>query len=138
MSSSPFESLIGGHIPYGSIFFYSLLAAIVMISGLFAGIYLVGGLLFKGKGNVLAAWNVAVASSVPYVAGMLGSMVLSYLSLILGLVVYWFGSMISILCVYDGIKEAMALDDNRSAFAVPLAYLVMMFLIYVLVRILIV
>jgi hypothetical protein len=138
---SAMSGFMGGYIGsipasfYVKVFFAVLLSAIFFIGALSGVIYLMGGLVFKGKINFFSAWNLSTAAAVPYAGTALVGTLLSYLSSGLGMIVMFAGSLISLFSVYSGTKEAMDTSDDKTLYTVVLAYLASFLVLYIFIRI---
>lgn len=123
-------------VPYGQVFMYYLLTFIFITGSLFGGVYLVGRFVFKGDVRPMPALSIVVCAGVPFTVAMLLGLILGFISPSLGLAVLFLGGLMSVLCIYSGSKEGMGISDNKTAYTVPLAFIVMLLFVYVVLRIL--
>lgn len=124
-------------IPYGTIFGYSILLEIAVIGGLFLGMWLVGKYLFKSDGKPAEYFNVAVVSQVPLICAIAAGLIISYISLPLGLLVMKLGGLLSVVCAFLGFRQVMGQEEDRTVLALPLAFLVMYLVIFIVYKIII-
>lgn len=129
-------SSIRGEIPWGQIFAYSLISTLAVMLGQYLGMFLIGKLMFKSESASTPYLNVAVASSVPTTAAMIIAIILAYIYTPLGLLVLYLGMMVSLVCVYFGTKQIVNGDDDKLVYALPLIYLIMYIVLYLVTRIL--
>lgn len=111
-------------LPWGKIFAYSLFGMIVFIGALFTGLLTVGKLMFKSTSLPHQYFNVAVASTIPTITALAGAVLLSYIYVPIGLLVFDLGTLLSIVCVYMGLKEISFGDDDRMSYGLVLTFLV--------------
>lgn len=111
-------------LPWGKIFAYSLFGMIVFIGALFTGLLTVGKLMFKSTALPHQYFNVAVASTIPTITALAAAVLLSYIYAPIGLLVFDLGTLLSIICVYMGLKEISYGDDDRLVYGLVLAFLV--------------
>lgn len=125
----------GGFNEYGSVFMCSLLIAITFTGGLFLGLFLIGKYLFKGNGTGKEFLNAAVVGQIPFAISLVAGIILAYISPYLLLLLINIGVMISFLCNYAGLQQVTGMDENRTAFALVLAYIVMFLVIFLVAAI---
>ncbi|HZJ85021.1 MAG TPA: zinc ribbon domain-containing protein [Syntrophomonadaceae bacterium] len=132
-----YNSFYGMGAEYGPIFGYSLLLFLIALGGLFLGVLLAGKYIFKGNRDPYVAWNVAMVSTIPYVASLLLAVILSYLSLYLSLALILIGVILAILSLFRGINAGMGINFDNSAFATPIAIFAMNLILLIAIKIII-
>jgi|GEM_PF-6638393 hypothetical protein len=124
-------------LPWGKIFAYSLFGMIVFIGALFTGLLTVGKLMFKSTALSHQYFNVAVASTIPTITALAGAILLSYIYAPIGLLVFDLGTLISIICVYMGLKEISYGDDDRLTYGMVLVFLIYYIILFIFGKIIV-
>lgn len=128
MFSNGYGSVPSG-VPYGSIFGHTVLIMAVLIAGLFLGMWLIGK-LFKSEATPVECFNVAVSSQVPMVCALFIGMILSYISIQLCMLVINLGGVLLTVCAYVGYQKVLRLEEDKTVYALPLAFFVMYVCLY--------
>lgn len=108
-----YKSLV--KMPYGKIFFQNCAIFIIGVAAIFAIIYL-GIVISKKKAEVFPIYKTALIVSVPVLYFELFSLLVSYASLQLGLVLIIIGWLISAGCLTVVTKEVLFVDENYSLY----------------------
>ena len=126
---------ISSLIPYGKIFFYTLLFFLISIAILFIANHLIGKYIFKLSCNPMNIFTIAVCSSIPFILGFLALIILSYFSATIGFIGIFIGIVISLLCLFMGMTSELVLSEDKMAFIIPISYLLMFLADYGLLKI---
>lgn len=116
--------------PWGNVFTYGLVSSLVAMLGIFLGAWLVCQFMLKGEKQAVPCWNIAVASQVPVAAALLVAIIVSIVYTPFGVAIQYLGSIMSILCVYLGLKTLNHAEDESMIFALPVVYLVMWLILF--------
>ncbi|MDD3894533.1 MAG: YIP1 family protein [Syntrophomonadaceae bacterium] len=119
----------------GKIFLYMALLVLICMGGLSLGLWLAGKYLFKGKGEYEDFLAIAVVGQIPMLGAIIAGSILSYIWAFLGILVILIGSIITPVVNYAGLHQTSGLDENRSVFAVALAYVVMYIVLAIVFKI---
>lgn len=117
-------------LPWGKIFAYSLFGMIVIISALFLGMLAVGKLMLKSSAPASQYVNVAIASTIPTVAALAIAILFSYIYLPIGVLVFDLGTIVTIICVYMGLKEISFGEDDFLVWGMALVFVVYYLVLY--------
>ena len=139
LSKMPFiGGLMGGlKLPYFKMFLGSTFTLLVAGAALFGALYLIGKSLFKAEVKPLNVLKIVVASFVPYLAAVLVQILLSYISVAIALVPMMFGILVSIISLYEGVKQEFKLTTDKTIILIAISYLIMIIAIYIISTILI-
>lgn len=129
------ESNFSPEIPYGLVFGHSLLLILAVIGGLFLGMWLTGKYIFKASGEVHQYFNVAAASRVPFITALIAGLILSYISIYLGMMAVIMGAIVSLVCVYTGLQEITGIDEDRLVYGLCLSYVSMYLFVFIILKI---
>lgn len=121
----------------GQVFLYMALLGLVCMGGLSLGLWLTGKYLFKGRGEYVDFLTIAIVGQIPMMGALLAGSILSYITAYLGMLMIVIGSIITPITNYAGLHQISGLDENRSAFAVALAYVVMYIVLAIVLKIVI-
>ena len=116
----------------GQVFFYSMIYGLIMIGGMFLGLFLLGK-AFGGGGEAGEYLIVATASQVPLLAALVAGVILLNITYYLFSAVIFIGAMISIICIFCGLNQASGLNENKSAMVTSLSYIVMLLVLFFVV-----
>ncbi|HWP95765.1 MAG TPA: zinc ribbon domain-containing protein [Syntrophomonadaceae bacterium] len=122
--------------PWGKVFAYSLVGIIMIMLALFLGLFSIGKLMFKSNSTAIPYLNVAVASTIPTIAAMIIGIIFCYIFAPMGFLVFNMGTMVSIVCIFFGLKEISLGEDDRLAYGLALVFLVYYFVLYLVGKIL--
>lgn len=122
-------------IPYGKIFLFSLILFIASTTIISLEFHLIKKYIIKKSSTPQNVFVVAVCSSVPYIFGFLVQIVLSYISPTIGFIAIFIGVIISVLCLFRGMSSELELQEDKMAFLIPISYLVMFLIYYIILRI---
>jgi hypothetical protein len=116
---------------YGKIFVYVFLAVLLGMLLLALCIYLVGQYAFHGKRNELQQiGNVVIKAEVPVTIALLVSLLLMFINSTLSIAFFLiFGTLLSVMCVYEGVQKVMELSADYTAYTVAISYLIIFFII---------
>lgn len=92
--------------------------------------YLITKYVFKQNAKPAVLLSVVVCSSIPFLASLYVQMILSYLAFSISLIAPVIGFVVSLVCLYNGVKEGTALSANQTAILLPCAYIAMGIILY--------
>lgn len=118
-------------IPFGKIFFITLLFFIICILVLFAANYLIGKYTFKTSVNATNLLMVTTCSSIPFIISCFIQAILSYISITLGLIVIFIALILSLICLFKGTAAELKLSEDKVAFIIPISCLIMFLVNYI-------
>jgi hypothetical protein len=132
-----YMSLLGGGfgVSYGKIFGTSLLTAIVVLAALSACIFVMGRFVFKGQGSFISVMNVVISSYAPYVIGIFVCIILSYVSPLIGQLVFVAGALLFMYSLYNGTKESIKSSDDNTIFTLITGFAVLVLVLLLVLRI---
>lgn len=104
------------NIPYGKIFLQNSVLFLISIAILFIIIYLGTNILSKNRIETVIIYKIALIVTVPTLYFQLFSVVFSYLSFYIGLIVAIIGVIISVGCLTIIMKEKLPIDENHGVF----------------------
>lgn len=103
-------------IPYGKIFFENCIIVLIAILVLFGVIYLDSNVISKKKANVLAIYRGSIVVFFPILYCEFISVILSYIHVSTSIIVLLIGCIISIICLFNVMKENIICDENSSLY----------------------
>ncbi|MFD3157997.1 zinc ribbon domain-containing protein [Haloimpatiens sp. FM7330] len=118
-------------LPYGKIFIESCLLIIVAVIIIFLVTYIASNMLSKVKIQVSRIYKIALISIVPMVYFEILAIIFSYISSLIGIVIFASGIIVSLVCLGILIKEKLPIDENHSVFIVALIYILVSICIFV-------
>lgn len=110
-------------IPYGKIFLQNCALILIAILIIFVILCLANSMFSKNKGEIFKFYKTALIVTIPTLYFELFSIILSYLSINLGLIVALLGFIVSLVCLSIVVNESLSLTENCSVFVVSLAAL---------------
>lgn len=126
---------ISSKINYGKIFLYSIILFIASITIIFLVFHLVKKYIVKKPSYPLNIFTVALCSSIPFIFGFLAKIILSYISATIGFVAIFIALIVSVLSLFKGMSSELELSEDKTAFLIPISYLVMFLIYYIVLRI---
>lgn len=118
----------------GQVFLGAMIGGLLMIVGMFLGLFLMGK-AFGGGGEAGQYLVVATAIQVPVLAALTVGVILVNLTPYLLMLVVFIGSMLSVICNYCGMHQVSGLNENKSALASSLSYIVMLLFLFLIANI---
>lgn len=115
----------------GQVFFGAMIGGLLMIVGMFLGLFGMGK-AFGGSGGAGEYLAVATAIQVPILAALLVGIILFNLSPYLCSGAMFIGVIISVISNYCGLNQVSGLNENKSAIASSLSYIVMFLFLVVI------
>ena len=123
---------ITGRMSYSKILFQSVLLFVIAIIILFALNYLIGKYIFKASVKPLTIVNIVSCSAIPFVVALFLRIILSYISSTLAFTVLFLGVIIAMISLFRGITEALNLSEEITVFIIPISYLGMFCVEYIM------
>ena len=120
---------------YAPLFAYSVLFYLLVLAGLFVGVYFVGKSIFKGEGTGYSVWNIVVVATIPYLASRLLAILLSYITIYLSIIVLLAGLIVFILAFYNGIIASIDINTDNGVYATATAITILYLIIILLMAI---
>ncbi|SKA96217.1 zinc-ribbon domain-containing protein [Caloramator quimbayensis] len=108
------KSLI--QLPYGKIFLQNAIIMFVIILVVFIGMLIFTNILSKEKSDVLAIFKISVVSLLPFVYFEILSIIASYITFYLGIIILLFGIFASIISLNRLINIYLISNENHSVF----------------------
>ena len=109
--------------PY-KVFLVCFIVFALFITSVFLVSLVIGKYLLKSKVNIINLLTGCICSSIPMLSGIILQVIISYISLALGIVPLVIGITISNVCLYHVVKEAMELHENGAVFVLPCTYII--------------
>lgn len=127
------SQLISWSIASDRVFFITSFLFIVAVLILFASNYLIGKYIFKSSAKAATILKVISCSAIPFIFALLLNIVLSYISSTLGFIVLFIGIIAALISLFRGITEALSISEEITIFIIPISYLVMFWVEYMII-----
>lgn len=118
-------------ISWVSIYFFSMLLSVVIMLGLSLGLFLAGKYFLKSNAGNNRYINVAIGSQIPVVVAMVVGLIISLITVPLGIMVFRVGAIVSIVYAFFGLEQITGVEKDKLIYALPLAYVVMYLIGYI-------
>lgn len=118
-------------IPYGTIFLQNIIMFIVAIIILFIIIYLGANILSQNKNDGFKIYKIALITLVPIIYFEILSVIFSYLSFYIGIVVAVIGVIVSLASLTIVINEELDINENHCTFIVAGSFTVIFIIVSV-------
>lgn len=118
-----FKSFI--NVPYSYIFFHGAFLFIIAAAVLFIGIYFVLNAMLKVNTGSLTLFKIINLSAIPFMGGELISIIISYISLPLGIIILILGMLISFAVMIFCIKDSVNLPADKIIYLVSTITIIM-------------
>lgn len=119
-------------VPYSKIFIQTVFLFITAIAVLFALNYLIGKYVFKSSVKVVTIVNVISCSAIPFIAALFLRIILSYISSTLAFAVLFVGMIVALISLFRGITKALNISEEITIFIIPISYLAMFWVEYIM------
>lgn len=111
-------------IPYGEIFLQNCALILISIIIIFIIICISNALLAKDRPQNFKYYKTALIITIPTLYFEFFSIIFSYLSISLGIIIALFGFIVSLVCFVEVVNESLSISQNRTAFVVSFTGLV--------------
>lgn len=127
------SQFIGGSESNVQVFFIALFLFIIGIIILAGSNYLIGKQIFKSSVTPLTILKITSCSAIPFIVGLFLNIVLSYISVALGFAVLFIGMIVGLISLFRGTTEALGLSEEITIFIIPISYLLMFWVEYMII-----
>jgi hypothetical protein len=127
------SQFIGGSESNVKVFFIAFFLFIIGLIILAGSNYLIGKQIFKSSVTPLTIVKVTSCSAIPFIVGLFLNTVLSYISVALGFVVLFTGIIVALISLFRGITEALSISEEITIFIIPISYLLMFWVEYMII-----
>lgn len=111
-------------IPYGKVFLQGVILYLIIVGILFLGIFIAAKLLSKAPANTLNIGKVVILAIIPAIGGEFLSIIFSYFSASLGIIVLLLGIFASFTTLIMNIKEAVEIEDDKLVYVLSVIFLI--------------
>jgi hypothetical protein len=127
------SQLISESLSGGKIFFISVILFIIGVIILAGSNYLIGKHSFKSLVAPLTILKVTLCSAIPFIVGLFLSVILSYISSVLGFIAIFTGMVVAMISLFRGITEVTNISEEITIFILPISYLLMFWGEYIII-----
>lgn len=113
-------------IPYDKVFLHGIILYLIVVGILFLGIFVTAKLLSKAPVNTLNIGKVVILAIIPAIGGEFLSIIFSYFSSSLGILVLLLGILVSFTTLIMNIKEAVEVEDDKLVYALAVVFLIVL------------
>lgn len=127
------SEFIGGSESNVQVFFIAIFLFIIGLIVLAGSNYLIGKQIFKSSVTPLTILKVTSCSAIPFIVGLFLNIILSYISVALGFMVLFTGVIVALISLFRGITEALSISEEITIFIIPISYLLMFWVEYMII-----